>query len=249
MTVSYTSDLIKFFKFTGPSANSRRTNASMFYEFDLVLFDKQNRCLLFDGEYEILLRNSNAFSAKKKEKRKREENILESREKQKLPVLKFRIAWTNKRYAEFVDWPLYMATKEHQMMQAVQNENNADLVEYDMAIGGGVNYHFFYNNNVGLKTQECKFHACPFCKLNCLFLYSLLKHLKLCHARFSFRYVPSSEPMSKIEVRINQKYDGSYTGSPHDSENTSMSASTIIVCRPHRKKPSLSEFMEVIRDY
>jgi len=63
---------------------------------------------------------------------------------------------------------------------------------------------------------------------------------------------------ARIDVAINECYDGSYTGSPHDlisqppgfafSRNGPVrrtSVSNILVCRPKRPKPSLSEFLEL----
>ena len=64
--------------------------------------------------------------------------------------------------------------------------------------------------------------------------------------------------MARIDVAINESYDGSYTGSPHDviaqpggsafSRNGPQirtTVSNILVCHPKRQKPSLSEFMEL----
>lgn len=50
-------------------------------------------------------------------------------------------------------------------------------------------YQFLYNNNSRQQTEAREDLRCPWCSLNCLALYSLLKHLKLCHPRFHFAYV------------------------------------------------------------
>lgn len=51
-------------------------------------------------------------------------------------------------------------------------------------------YQFLYSNNSRQQTEPHRDFHCPWCpKLDCLNLYSLLKHLKLCHARFTFAYI------------------------------------------------------------
>ena len=52
-------------------------------------------------------------------------------------------------------------------------------------------YQFLYQNNSRQQTEACNDRHCPWCSLDCGRLYSLLKHLKLCHSRFTFTYVVS----------------------------------------------------------
>ena len=52
-------------------------------------------------------------------------------------------------------------------------------------------YQFLFNNNTRQQTDPRDDMRCPWCSLNCIHLYSLLKHLRLCHARFNFIYVVS----------------------------------------------------------
>ncbi|XP_058833313.1 polycomb protein suz12-B isoform X2 [Topomyia yanbarensis] len=115
-------------------------------------------------------------------------------------------------------------------------------------------YQFVYNNNSRQQTEtKLDFH-CPWCSLNCSSLYPLLKHLKLCHARFIFTYIPIPNG-ARIDVSINELYDGSYNGSPHDLLDTVSAFSrrgpvrrtvvtNLLVCRPRRQKHSLVEFIE-----
>ncbi|XP_053686215.1 polycomb protein suz12 [Sabethes cyaneus] len=115
-------------------------------------------------------------------------------------------------------------------------------------------YQFVYNNNSRQQTEtKLDFH-CPWCSLNCSSLYPLLKHLKLCHARFIFTYIPIPNG-ARIDVSINELYDGSYNGSPHDLLDTVSAFSrrgpvrrtvvtNLLVCRPRRQKHSLIEFIE-----
>ncbi|XP_077590586.1 polycomb protein suz12-B-like [Stigmatopora nigra] len=116
-------------------------------------------------------------------------------------------------------------------------------------------YQFQYNNNSRQQTEARDDLHCPWCTLNCRKLYSLLKHLKLSHSRFVFNYVPHPKGAT-IQVSINKSYDGSYTGNPQDvhgqpgfafSRNGPVkraAVTRVLVCRPKRGKPSLSEFLE-----
>ncbi|XP_051562945.1 polycomb protein suz12-B isoform X1 [Myxocyprinus asiaticus] len=116
-------------------------------------------------------------------------------------------------------------------------------------------YQFLYNNNTRQQTEARDDLHCPWCTLNCRKLYSLLKHLKLSHSRFIFSYVPHPKG-ARIDVSINECYDGSYVGNPQDihsqpgfafSRNGPVKRTAvthILVCRPKRTKPSLSEFLE-----
>lgn len=220
----------------------------MSYECDLVIFDQQGRCLLFDGEYEIELLNSC-------------KSITFSAQNKQIPIIKFRIAWTKYRYRKFVDWPQFIAKVERDnqnMMSTNEIENKADFLDnYNQEIRSGVNYHFIFNKNANLITQESENYICPWCYLNCTLIYSLLKHLKLCHARFTFTFVPSSGSKFMIQVRINEKYNGSYTGSPQDMIRTVTAASrrkTAVLffrCKVVNvaKKFNMSEFFEENQDY
>jgi hypothetical protein len=60
--------------------------------------------------------------------------------------------------------------------------------------GGGrgrdqiMTYNFLYNNNTQQQTESGGNMQCPWCSLICCNLYSLLKHMSLCHPRFLFTY-------------------------------------------------------------
>lgn len=123
-------------------------------------------------------------------------------------------------------------------------------------IASRIIYHFIYNNNSSQQTETFDNFNCPWCCLHCLSLYSLLKHLKLCHARFNFTYVPTPNGV-RVDVSLNEQFDGSYIGSPHDLVGPAGSAfaragpvrrtvvTRILVCRPRRPKHSLTEFLEI----
>lgn len=116
-------------------------------------------------------------------------------------------------------------------------------------------YQFQYNHNTRQQTEARDDLHCPWCTINCRKLYSLIKHLKLSHSRFIFNYVPHPKG-ARIEVSINDCYDGSYAGNPQDvhsqpgfafSRNGPVKRTAVthlLVCRPRRMKPSLSEFLE-----
>lgn len=116
-------------------------------------------------------------------------------------------------------------------------------------------YQFVYNNNSRQQTETKSDFHCPWCSLNAGSIYPLLKHLKLCHARFIFTYIPIPNG-ARIDVSINELYDGSYNGSPHDLLGSANAFSrrgpvrrtvvtNLLVCRPRRTKHSLTEFIEL----
>ena len=117
-------------------------------------------------------------------------------------------------------------------------------------------YQFLFNNNTRQQTKPQNDMCCPWCSLNCQRLYSLIKHLKLCHNRFTFTYVPDVR-CARIDVSINDCYDGSYAGNPHDLSHSNIGfafsrngpvrrnpVTHVIVCHPIRHPHSLSEFDE-----
>lgn len=251
----------------------------------MVVFDKHSRCLLSEGEYELSLQQrfptNKTYSPKK---HPNWESIPDSgidtlekpefEEFSKTPILKFRLAWTKEKCADMVDRPLPITIKKKDVLlsnkenEPDQNHNgigtivptgtNNNEIIINLSSSGGVDYYLIYNNNTRQQTEACQDYHCPWCSLNCFGLYALLKHLKLCHARFNFTYVPTSNGgRARIDVCINELFDGSYTGSPHDLVGPSGFAfsragpvrrtivTRILVCRPRRQKPNLSEFLEI----
>lgn len=53
---------------------------------------------------------------------------------------------------------------------------------------GRIIYNFLYHNNSLQQTESRGDMCCPWCSLLCGNLYSLLKHMSLCHPRFLFTY-------------------------------------------------------------
>ncbi|XP_063976652.1 polycomb protein suz12-B [Diachasmimorpha longicaudata] len=262
------------------------------YGSELIVYDKHNRCLLTDGDYELGLQEVQTNVRSSPKKHSSWETISDIKECgpfevfSRGPTLKFRLSWTTEPSNGLVDRPSLIHplpngdNKENRpgntdldRCSANLNNNNGSLPnstpltpskmagtmeKMDTSSGTQqIVYQFLYNNNSRQQTEACEDLHCPWCSLDCGRLYSLLKHLKLCHSRFTFTYVPISQG-ARIDVAINDCYDGSYAGSPHElisqpsgitfsrtGPTRRTSVTNILVCRPKRTKPSLSEFLEL----
>ncbi|XP_031830748.1 polycomb protein Su(z)12 isoform X1 [Nomia melanderi] len=275
------------------------------YGSELIVYDKHNRCLLTDGDYELGLQEVQTNVRSSPKKHSSWESVPDIKECgpfevfSKGPTLKFRLNWTTEPSNGLVDRPTPIHplpsgdNKENRSgntglersstnnnnnnntnnNNSNHNNNNTTLPtpsplnssriatpneKTDNSMGTQqIVYQFLYNNNSRQQTEACEDLHCPWCSLDCGKLYSLLKHLKLCHSRFTFTYVPIPQG-ARIDVAINECYDGSYAGSPHEliSQPSNVafsrtgptrrtSVTNILVCRPKRTKPSLSEFLEL----
>ncbi|XP_076639702.1 polycomb protein Su(z)12 isoform X3 [Colletes latitarsis] len=243
------------------------------YGSELIVYDKHNRCLLTDGDYELGLQEVQTNVRSSPKKHSSWESVPDIKECgpfevfSKGPTLKFRLNWTTEPSNGLVDRPAPI----HPVPSGDNKENRSGNTsplnssrmttaneKTDTSMGTQqIVYQFLYNNNSRQQTEACEDLHCPWCSLDCGKLYSLLKHLKLCHSRFTFTYVPIPQG-ARIDVAINECYDGSYAGSPHEliSQPSSVafsrtgptrrtSVTNILVCRPKRTKPSLSEFLEL----
>jgi polycomb protein SUZ12 len=74
-------------------------------------------------------------------------------------------------------------------------------------------YRFVHNNKFLQQTKAAPDFLCPWCSLFCAHFASLRQHLKFCHNRFAFSFTADKESY-KIDVAINDNYDGSYSGNP-----------------------------------
>lgn len=247
------------------SLPKRYKSQNIVYESELLVFDKQKRRLLLDGEYEISLQEKLQPTKNSPKKLPGWEMIpdtfIDTLEKenpfedfQNFPKLKFHLAWTKEKCEELVDRPLAPSFNKDE-----SNKENAPARKQNGVVDvpkstekAQIIYQFIYNNNSRQQMEPCENYCCIWCSLDCMVLYSLLKHLKLCHARFNFKYVPSN-PAVRIDISINELYDGS----PHDLIGSSSFAfsragpvrrttvTRILVCRPRRPKPNLAEFLEI----
>ncbi|XP_011498997.1 PREDICTED: polycomb protein suz12-A [Ceratosolen solmsi marchali] len=286
-------------KSTNGTAIKSNSDEVKLYGSELVVYDKHNRCLLTDGDYELGLQEVQTSVRASPKKHSSWETIPSVKDCGPFdvfgrgPTLKFRLNWTTEPSSGYVDRPppinplpsadnkenrpgntgLDRCTTNHNNNSTNNNNNTAlstssplapskmsvaNLDKIEVSKGNQqIVYQFLYNNNSRQQTEACEDLHCPWCSLDCGRLYSLLKHLKLCHSRFTFTYVPISQG-ARIDVAINDCYDGSYAGSPHEliSQPSNVSYSrtgptrrtsvtNIVVCRPKRPKPSLSEFLEL----
>ncbi|RZF43138.1 hypothetical protein LSTR_LSTR012558 [Laodelphax striatellus] len=250
------------------------------YGADLIIYDKHKRCLLHNGEYELLLEDITTQANNKVSHsltsweflntiREEQGDHLASFEKFTTgPTLKFRLTWSREPTLNIVDRPppgpdgLVPPLPEPIDSNKENNKPGKQKKNEEMPVANNATklqivYQFLYNNNSRQQTEACEDLHCPWCLLDCQSLYPLLKHLKLCHSRFTFTYVPIPQG-ARIDVAINEHYDGSYCGAPQDliSQPPGMAfsrrgpvrrttVSNILVCHPKRPRPSLSEFLEL----
>ncbi|XP_051988163.1 polycomb protein suz12-A-like isoform X1 [Xyrauchen texanus] len=247
----------------------------------MTVFDKNRRLQLLDGEYEVSMQEMEESPVGKK--RATWETILDGKWLPPFktfsqgPTLQFTLRWTNDT-ADLgtapVAKPLATRNSESSTVDSSKPSNVKpphavavnDLVGADQPVRREhshveprqklcVYYQFLYNKNTRQQTEARDDLHCPWCTLNCSKLYSLLKHLKLSHSRFIFNYVPHPKG-ARIDVSINECYDGSYVGNPQDihcqpgfafSRNGPVKRTAVthyLVCRPKRTEPNLSEFLE-----
>nr|XP_029537827.1 polycomb protein suz12-B-like isoform X2 [Oncorhynchus nerka] len=246
----------------------------------MTVFDKNRRLQLLDGEYEVSMQGMEDCPVSKK--RATWETILDGKRLPPFetfsqgPTLQFTLRWTgdaSDKSTAPVAKPL--ATRNSDGSSPVESRPST-LKSAPLAVKASVStdiqmkkeqilceprqklrifYQFLYNNNTRQQTEARDDLHCPWCTLNCRKLYSLLKHLKQSHSRFIFNYVPHPKG-ARIDVSINECYDGSYVGNPQDihsqpgfafSRNGPVKRTAVthvLVCRPKRTKPSLSEFLE-----
>uniref|UniRef100_A0A8C1Y135 SUZ12 polycomb repressive complex 2 subunit b n=1 Tax=Cyprinus carpio TaxID=7962 RepID=A0A8C1Y135_CYPCA len=242
----------------------------------MTVFDKNRRLQLLDGEYEVSMQQIEDCPVSKK--RASWETILDGKRLPPFetfsqgPTLQFTLRWTGDPSTAPVAKPLSTRSSDTSTTESRPSTlRNAPVVAKDLVSTSiqtrreqspcepiqklRIFYQFLYNNNTRQQTEARDDLHCPWCTLNCRKLYSLLKHLKLSHSRFIFNYVPHPKG-ARIDVSINECYDGSYVGNPQDihsqpgfafSRNGPVkrtAVTRILVCRPKRTKPSLSEFLE-----
>lgn len=245
----------------------------------MTVFDKNRRLQLLDGEYEVSMQGMEDSPVSKK--RATWETLLDGKRLPPFetfsqgPTLQFTLRWTgdvNGKPTGPVAKPLSTRNSDSFTPMETRNSNHRAALMMKESVSTDVHtrkehvqseprqklrifYQFLYNNNTRQQTEARDDLHCPWCTLNCSKLYSLLKHLKLSHSRFIFNYVPHPKG-ARIDVSINECYDGSYVGNPQDihsqpgfafSRNGPVKRTAvthILVCRPKRTKPSLSEFLE-----
>ncbi|KAK7590161.1 hypothetical protein V9T40_001774 [Parthenolecanium corni] len=268
----------------GPSAKKRKLSngkedkSDFQYGTNLTVYDKLNRCLLPDGDYQLLMHELTPNSPKISHVNTTWETIPDLEENETSPAfqnyaagpnLKLRLRWTNNPDGDEI--PTDSSVPEIDGSETTLNnccsnkENNNPDTNGVVKVSSSstkeesnfqIIFQFLYSNNSRQQTEPYRGYNCPWCpKLDCLNLYSLLKHLKLCHARFAFTYteIPNG---ARIDVSLNDKYDGSYIGASRDIVHGSIGlgrkrgpvrrapVSKILVCHPKRPRVcSLIEFL------
>ncbi|KAI1896770.1 hypothetical protein AGOR_G00098240 [Albula goreensis] len=259
--------------------NSSHRDEETTYVAQMTVFDKNRRLQLLDGEYEVSMQEMVECPVGKK--RATWETILDGKRQPPFetfsqgPTLQFTLRWTGEasdKSTAPVAKPLATRNSDTSTVEsrpstlrpapvAVKESISTDIqtrreqIPFEPRQKLRIFYQFLYNNNTRQQTEARDDLHCPWCTLNCRKLYSLLKHLKLSHSRFIFNYVPHPKG-ARVDVSINECYDGSYVGNPQDihsqpgfafSRNGPVKRTAvthILVCRPKRMKPSLSEFLE-----
>lgn len=242
------------------------------YGTELNIYDKQEKCLLKSGSYDLILQElGSKFNSKKDGcwETAMTGKPIESLEVFNLcPTLKFGLSWTddseglkpsiispsefiaNNQYANRINFSGFDVNATAVKLKEEAHNTPQKKQHYEH-----ITYQFSYNDNTRQQTDTRNDLCCPWCSLDCGQLYSLLKHLRLCHARFNFLYVHHPKG-SRIDVTVNDHYDGSYAGNPQDLNShigfafsrlgpvRRTAITHVMVYRPKRPVPSLTEFLE-----
>ncbi|ELU03450.1 hypothetical protein CAPTEDRAFT_227135 [Capitella teleta] len=213
---------------------SKRPQEKLAFTAELTVYDVQHKCLLVDGEYELITYPQACVETDANAKTQWESApVAEGASTGVDPFkenerVKFRLVWSkaplkgavectapSSGEAEFmqnncIESPM-TATTEELIMKAdsLRSKDTGDLSKWR------VFYQFLFNNSVKQQTEAKEDMRCPWCVMQCSTLYSLLKHLRLCHSRFNFKVQDLPRGL-RIDVSINDCYDGSYAGNPQD---------------------------------
>ena len=223
-----------------PASKKRRTGDEGVREVsaEMVVYDKHSRCLLTEGEYELVLGEAEGTKISPNKKNSSWEiidtdtvNMSSSQFSvfSSSPTLKFRLSWCSEPAGALVERPrplmprdnvdnTYVRREKQKKEKTLKTNKSNEKVSEVLNLyssnfddfGSGVQdhrtiapsysfcpqvtrivYQFLYNNNSRQQTEAREDLHCPWCSLNCLTLYGLLKHLKLSHPRFLFTYVVS----------------------------------------------------------
>uniref|UniRef100_A0A0A9Z6A9 Polycomb protein Suz12 n=1 Tax=Lygus hesperus TaxID=30085 RepID=A0A0A9Z6A9_LYGHE len=244
---------------------SKDSSETVEFGMDLVVFDKHQRCSLKEGQYEFLLseidkrsnndrctRISTSFSSWEdlgEDKDMSKQHFSSFENISKGPTLKFHLQWAKEPVTSIVDRPpAFIPSPDEPVKPKIENNN---VVETKFQESKTIIYQFSYNNSKSHQhTEASNDLICPWCWLNCITVFSLLWHLKLCHPRFNFHFTQVNKGM-KIEVSLNENYDGSYSGCPTNPPRPGRpvkrtSLTHVMVCHPKRTKmKSLSELTDL----
>lgn len=222
------------------------------FSAELIVYDKHKNCLLTNGDYELLVQENVDASNYGKH------NSWENKFKNKLgpfaafsfgPTIKFTLTWANKPsvpcrtvYKSLSDPYLhdgltngFIGIGECEEEQCVQEPSPR------------VFYQFIYNNATRQQTEAREGTSCPWCGVKTRRFYGLMKHLKCCHNRFSFLYMPLKNG-HRIDVCVNSlSYDGIKDIGFISVENAPLKRvpqTDVLIGKPGDFKEDLSEFIQ-----
>lgn len=251
------------------------------YHAELPVIDKQGRNLLLDGLYDVTALENRADPQSRIgwESFENAQHIADWAEEvnkfyfnedesnpfitfSKAPKIQLYMEWTRDPLAgNSIPRPKFITdyhnnnNKENNSTNNIPavHENGQQMIDLDKSVEPArkkIIFNFVVNSSIRQRTEERDDFICPWCSLNCMRIYSLMKHLKLSHARLLFQYVDEGNK-GRIDVYVNELYDGSYSGAPHDVLLGSQRGPTrrnvvtnIMVFRPRRPTFKMSEFLE-----
>ncbi|RWS10099.1 Polycomb protein suz12-B-like protein [Dinothrombium tinctorium] len=263
----------------------RKIETKVYFKAELVVFDKNQRCLLEDGEYELVLQECvkplNGSPINRYKPSSWEEIPINNSklngliEKQRGFVLHFNLFWSDQITGR--SYPMSYLSSH---FDGANNENSSLMMNHcSGAINGKtltlpskvakmvaqwgapktrirVTYQFMHHNNTLQQTTASYEMRCPWCSINCVQINCLMKHLKLCHNRLNFSLVTDAKG-HRIDVTINESFDGSYSGNPQDLSHSTTGfafsrhgpvrrtpVTLVLVSKARKVIQSLSEFFD-----
>ena len=181
---------------------------------------------------------------------------------QKTPKIQLYMEWTPKIISgnNYITRPQFINDQHNNNKEnnngtvnvaAVNGQNgHSNEVARSLEVSKTFCFQFVVNNSTKQRTEERNDFVCPWCTLNCMRMYSLMKHLKLSHARLLFQYIDEGTK-GRIDVYVNDLYDGSYSGAPHDvllglqrGPTRRNVVTNIMVFKPRKPTFNMSEFQE-----
>lgn len=152
----------------------------------------------------------------------------------------FDFVQLRKEYESIISKDLSKTKTDPLSRETSSNDTSSSLssVESSLSSLKPIVFNFLYNKNTLQQTELKDNLVCPWCSLDCKYLYSLLKHMSLCHPRFQFTYSPADRGIATVDVRINKTY---YTKEPSADPVERMGTNSInIKRRPTKCKSSTS---------
>lgn len=230
-----------------PSFKKRKVSHSEEFTRELTVIDRNHKCVLTNGEYQIVLveasqetNTSQVNNQVNNHKVSSWESVSRAQDNsavvfEKGPVLVFHLMWTdNPGKLLLLNLPLSCPNNENNSLLyngGTQNQllkknglktcsssssvSNLDLIEKNTKASGKITYRFLHGEVVLQQTKSSQDLKCPWCSLKCKVVMSLMHHLKNCHMRFNFSLIPDPKGY-KINVTVNENFDGSYAGNPYD---------------------------------